>query len=269
MSKILRKLRITKVDLCRAGANPDADILLFKSRDLDDTPAPTPTPKEDSAVKKTMATKPTDLATATPDEIAKYVSDLETTITAQEAELEKAKKPEPTKKVEEDCDGDAEEDMMMKSLPEPIRKMVEQTLQKAADAQKTADEAKEQLRKAQDVAELAVIQKKVEAEFSHVPGTTEELAKMLQEAEHTLTSQSFTVLTKALKAGSEAIAKATREVGSGKSATTTSAIDEIHKRADELVTSRVCKTRPEAIAKVAGEDPELYTRYKAEQRQSK
>ena len=74
------------------------------------------------------------------------------------------------------------------------------------------------------------------------------------------------MLEKALKAGSAAIAKATTEVGSDGRVSVGSAIEEINKMADTLVATNVCKTRPEAISQVAKANPELYTKYKDEQK---
>lgn len=261
----LRKLRITKVDLCKAGANPDADILIYKS--MDEPVVTTPiTHQEDTSVPQKL-TK-VDLTKATPEEAKAYAEALEKSLLDTEAELEKAKKPTPPKPkdpVEPDAD-----DAVMKSLPEPIRKRLEEAeaIAKAADArataaEKVAEKATTDVAKARQESEFVTIQKMVEQDMPKVPGTVAEVAKMLQEAKETLTAPSYVVLEKALKAGSAALAKSEVEIGSNKPAAG-SAIEEINKMADEEVAKGTSKTRPEAITKVAKAHPDLYKRYKDE-----
>lgn len=254
----LKQLEITKVDLCKAGADPDADIMIFKS--LDEIVDPATKPKEDTTVSKKIA-KPEDLAKASPEDVKAYVDQLEKTLADQEQELEKAKKPAPV-----EPKGKAEPDDVTKGLSPEVKKMLDEQAEEIKKARQEAAEAREEVKKAQAHTEFVELKKTVEKDMPSIPGTVDEIAKMIQEAKTVLTAASYAVLEKALKAGSAAIAKASAELGAGGTKPTGSAEEEINKMADEKVAKNECKTRPEAIQKVASEHPDLYQRYKSEQR---
>ena len=95
MATRLRKLEITKVDLCKAGADPDAHIEIFKSRDHAEHPSDMN--KEHQMSKKVV---PVDFSKATPEEVVAYAKSLETAVT----ELTKAAKP----KDDEEAEGEEE-----------------------------------------------------------------------------------------------------------------------------------------------------------------
>lgn len=255
--KVLRRVVIRKVDLCRMGANPEADIKLFKSRDIAPEVPPTVIEKENPTVPK--PSKPVD--TADPAAVQVYIDALEKSLTGAETELTELKK-------ERELASATPEDLL-KSLPEshPIRKMVEKAV-----ADKTASDAKlaetnEKLEKSAQQAEFVALSKSIETNFSKLPGTVEALAKMFQEAKAVLTAASYEVMETVMKAGNAAIAKATEELGGNRPVSTSgSALDELNRRADAMVESKVAKTRPDAMQKVAEADPALYARYKEEKR---
>jgi hypothetical protein len=71
----------------------------------------------------------------------------------------------------------------------------------------------DEIKKERTAREMSEIRKSVETDMPKVPGSTDEVVKMIHEARTSLTKESYVVLEKALKAGSEAIAKAEKEVG--------------------------------------------------------
>ena len=269
---VLRKLKITKVDLCRAGANPDADIVIFKSRDNADPAAPntegsapavpsTPNTQENTTVKKVASI---DLTKASAEEILAYAKALETSVAEHEAELAKAVPPAPKGKKK---DGEeAEEENPFAKSAEFIA-LQKQVTDQAAEIKKANDKlvaAEEEVRKANIAAEIAVVEKSVSTDMPNIPGTVQEVAKMLHEAKSALTAASFATLEKALKAGNEAIAKASQELGSSKGKSIGSAEEELFKAADALVQAGTFKTRPEAVAHVSKTNKELAEAYRVE-----
>lgn len=270
--KRIVRLRITKVDLCRAGANPDADIMIFKSLDAEDIQHPaekpvTPLTKEKSVPKMTLTkVEKIDLAKATPEQVLEYAKTLETTVDAHEAEFAKAFPPK--KKAAADIEDDDEDDP---KKPNPFAKSLlaieKQMADQAVELKKAKDETdalRVDLRKANDARELVAIEKSVTAEMPSIPGSVTEIAKMLQEAKATLTADSYAVLEKALKAGSTAIAKAATEIGSSKGHAIGTAEEELFKAADALVTAGTAKTRPEAVTMITKSKPELAEAYRQE-----
>lgn len=255
MATKLKKLEITKVDLCRAGADPDADILIFKSRDHDTPPAAPITNKENRMSKKVAKI---DLATAKPEEIAEYAKSLETQVAEQE---EVIKAFPPKKKTDDDEDPDAE------AAKKAVAKRLDDQQIEIKKVNDKNAELEAEIKKVRVSAETVELRKTVEADMPKVPGTVDEVVKMLHEAKTGVSAESYIVLTKALKAGSEAIAKASVEIGSGGS-TTNSAFEEITKRADQMVADGKAKTRAEAITEVAKSMPELYARYKDEKKKA-
>lgn len=269
MKYTLRKVRITKVDLCNIGANPDANIALFKSASHIDTK------KGASSVTKPAVI---DIAKATSEEVAAYVESLRSYTVGVEEQLKKAKKPSTAVADDDDEDPTTEEAVAkaLKTLPEPLRKRFEQnqeTIRKADErataAEKRAADAEAIAKANTKRAEFVEFQKSVEKDLSGLPGTINELATMLQEAKTVLTEVSYTVLTKAVKAGSEAMLKASKAIGSDKGEALGTALEEIYKSADKLVTDGKFKTRSEAVEAVAKSDPDLYTRYRAEEKARK
>lgn len=332
MAVVLRKLRITKVDLCKSGANPDADIKIFKSADpvakrnipashrhqmprsnfagphesfpieepgdvtdawdlaghadnpdavrrhiisiarrkgpefVARLPKTANVSKEDTSVPKPNKI---DLTKATPEQMTAYAQELEKALEAQEQhEVEKAKKP---KTPPADADGDENDveknqncDVAMKKSLTTLEKQVKEQEAEIKKAKDEAAAAREEVRKAKDEAELVKIEKQVAAEMPKIPGTTLEVAKMLQQAKATLTAEAYSTLEKALKAGSEAIAKASQEIGGGSSQPVGSAEQEIIKSADDLVSQGKFKTRPEAITHITKSNPDLAERYRLE-----
>lgn len=280
MPVILRKLKITKVDLCAAGANPDADILLFKSLE---EPASTPlTPrniaKEHTAVPKLAKPEKLDLAKATPEAVADYVTQLEKSLGEHEEELVKAfppkkkaapfvKKPAAASDDDDDDQSVAKDDdveMAKSTTVIALKKQLDEQAIEIKKANERAEAATEAVRKADIRAELIQIEKSVTADMPKIPGTVTEVAKMLQEAKATMTAESYTVLEKALKSGSVAIAKAEAEVGSSHGQSVGTAEEEIFKTADALVAGGTFKTRPDAVVHVQKTNKDLAERYRIE-----
>lgn len=253
MATKLRRLVITKVDLCKAGADPDAHIEIFKSLDTPET-----THSEETTMSKKI-----DFATASNEQLVEYAKSLE----QQVETLEKGKVA---------CsDDEPDGDEMPPAGKKPVKKSVvaiPESVQKTLDDQseqikKQAEQLKEQgetIAKERESREIGEMLTFVQKSLPSVPGKAEDLAKALHTAKAKLPAETYDILLKALSAGNEAITKSFKEVGADDAVAVGSAMEEINKRADALLSSGVAKTRPEAIAEVAKANPELYTRYKAE-----
>lgn len=275
--KRLTRLRITKVDLCNEGANPEADIMIFKSLDIQDPVEKSiTTPIKEKSVPKMTSQKveKIDLTKATPEQIVAYATSLEKSVDAHEEEFAKAFPPPKAKGKKKGAEPDEEDaaegiekdddTVAMTKSVEAIQKTVDEQAVELKKANDRTAKLELDLKKANDATELAVIEKSVEKEMPHVPGTVTEIAKMLQQAKATLTADAFTTLEKALKAGSEAIKKASQEIGSTKGQSIGTAEEEFFKAADELVTKGVCKTRPDAVVEINKSRKDLAEAYRLE-----
>jgi hypothetical protein len=262
MATRLKKLEITKVDLCKNGADPDAHIEIFKSRGHED-------PENHSDEKETEMSKKfakIDLAKATPEEVVAYAKSLED-------QLEKAAPPAAD-------DGDEDDDPKAKpakkamtgsagsqvacSVPDDVKKTMDDQAAEIAKTKKDNEDLRQEIAKEREAREIATIEKSVMADMPKVPGTVTEIAKALHEIKAKTSKETFEFVEKVFKAGSVAIEKAEKEIGGTGVGASATALDEIEKSADELIAKDAKLTRSEAITKVAEANPALYQRYKDE-----
>lgn len=257
MATKLRKLEITKVDLCKAGADPDAHIEIFKSREHPETASDN---KETQMAKQVTKI---DLTTATPAEVVDYAKSLE----AQVTELTKAGKMPPME--DEECEEPAKKKAPVAKtvIPEEVQKTLNAQQEAIAKTAKENADLREEIAKERTSREQAEVLTFVQKSMPKIPGELTALAKAVHEAKTKLTSASYDLIEKALVAGSAAIEKAETEIGGSGRPVAKTAYDEIVEKADDLIAkSKTPLSKAEAIAEVAKSDPTLYTKYRSEQK---
>tara|TARA_R110000822_G_scaffold283194_1_gene404728 strand:+ start:1225 stop:1986 length:762 start_codon:yes stop_codon:yes gene_type:complete len=173
---------------------------------------------------------------------------------AEEAEAE----AEAEAEVEDDEEIDAEEEIM-KSLPQPVREMLE----KAANE---ATFAKEELRKEREARRDEEFVQKA-AEWQHLTVDAKDLGpalRRLTDIDANLASQVEKALS-AANAQSESAA-IFDEIGRGSRPDDGSAYAKVESMAKAAVNSGDFKTMEQAVASIVTQNPDLYAAYRAEQR---
>jgi dsDNA-specific endonuclease/ATPase MutS2 len=162
------------------------------------------------------------------------------------------------KEDEEEVEDDEEEDMM-KSLPQPVREMLE----KAANE---ANYAKEELRKEREARRDEEFVQKAAA-WSHLTVDAKDLGpalRRLTDIDANLASQVEKALS-AANAQSESAA-IFDEIGRGSRPDDGSAYAKVESMAKAAVNNGDFKTMEQAVASIVTQNPDLYAAYRAEQR---
>lgn len=156
-------------------------------------------------------------------------------------------------------------------LPEEVKKRLadaeaalEAAKTEAADAIRKRDEAVNVAKEERDRREFVELKKRADDEFGHLPGTTDERATILK-AMATLPEAVSKSLTVILKAAETAMVNAMTEVGDSR-VTDGTAEAVVEKRVQELLDTKVAKTREQAMTEVFKRDNVLYLRYRAEKK---
>jgi len=238
-TKILRKLAITRVALVEVGSNPQAEILLFKSK------APQPGDKEFTDM-KIDATK---YSKEEVDQLKALLAKGGVTVEAE---------PVPEE--------------VLKTLAPEIRAMVEKAqsdaTQAIADAKAATDQAKE-------ATATAVLEKAAREESEFVaksqdivkayPGEVDASTRLLYRVKKAIKAEDFTALEVLLKAGNTALAAATGdERGHGQEGQTQgTAFADLKKKAEDIQkTEKIPFSK--AFDRACDENPELVKEYRAE-----
>ena len=188
------------------------------------------------------------------------VVELEKALEASHAHVEQLQKAaeEAEAEVEDDEEIDAEEEIM-KSLPQPVREMLE----KAANE---ATFAKEELRKEREARRDEEFVQKA-AEWQHLTVDAKDLGpalRRLTDIDANLASQVEKALS-AANAQSESAA-IFDEIGRGSRPDDGSAYAKVESMAKAAVNSGDFKTMEQAVASIVTQNPDLYAAYRAEQR---
>lgn len=299
-------LMLDRVDLCGAGANPDASIMLFKSKEE-------PVPQKKKPAAKTAKGKADSrskakqrgdeeeeeeeeeeaVAKADDDEDDDDLADDDADVDEEEEEEEpparkKAKKAKKTKLAKKtassdeddeddvliDDDDDEEEEIpetVMKSLPPSARAAIERNQRIAKRARQDAREARELALTEKSRRERLEFIAKAKKDIPNLTGTEEEKGELMQALySGTVTKKQADSLVKMLKAADAAQRSLLMsERGSGRARTDEdSALAEIDTLADELMAKDTKLTKAQARTKVCQDNPALYQRYKVEKRRS-
>lgn len=188
------------------------------------------------------------------------VVELEKALEASHAQIEQLQKAAVEVEIEdgEEEEMDDEEDMM-KSLPQPVREMLE----KAANE---ATYAKEELRKEREARRDEEFVQKAAA-WSHLTVDAKDLGpalRRLTDIDANLAGQVEKALS-AANAQSES-ASIFDEIGRGSRPDDGSAYAKVESMAKAAVSSGDFKTMEQAVASIVTKNPDLYAAYRAEQR---
>jgi hypothetical protein len=188
------------------------------------------------------------------------VVELEKALEASHAQVEKLEKAyeDMAKEDEEDEEMDEEEEIM-KSLPQPVREMLE----KAANE---ANYAKEELRKEREARRDEEFVQKAAA-WQHLTVDAKDLGpalRRLTDIDANLASQVEKALS-AANAQSESAA-IFDEIGRGSRPDDGSAYAKVESMAKAAVNNGDFKTMEQAVASIVTQNPDLYAAYRAEQR---
>lgn len=188
------------------------------------------------------------------------VVELEKALEASHAQIEQLQKAAVEVEIEdgEEEEMDDEEDMM-KSLPQPVREMLE----KAANE---ANYAKEELRKEREARRDEEFVQKAAA-WQHLTVDAKDLGpalRRLTDIDANLASQVEKALS-AANAQSES-ASIFDEIGRGSRPDDGSAYAKVESMAKAAVNSGDFKTMEQAVASIVTKNPDLYAAYRAEQR---
>lgn len=188
------------------------------------------------------------------------VVELEKALEASHAQIEQLQKAAVEVEVEADEEEEMdEEEEIMKSLPQPVREMLE----KAANE---ATYAKEELRKEREARRDEEFVQKAAA-WSHLTVDAKDLGpalRRLTDIDANLASQVEKALS-AANAQSES-ASIFDEIGRGSRPDDGSAYAKVESMAKAAVNSGDFKTMEQAVASIVTKNPDLYAAYRAEQR---
>jgi len=153
-------------------------------------------------------------------------------------------------------------------VPEAVQKQMDDLTKRAEDAEAKASGAEKIAREERDLRELASIEKRVGDEFSHLPTTTEEKAKVFKTLRAKLTAEEVEKVEALFKAGEEAISQLGKGTGSDAAAATDGAWGQIEKRAQTISKERnitVAEATDEFLRSADGQA--LYNEYLKESAQ--
>lgn len=245
MSTYVRRIKLSEVSLCAAGANPNAQVLLYKSA----TPAGVEMPFD-------IAKLPEEFRKSLEVEfarIAKENKDALDVLTAGHVEaLAKAAPVVPPVKTQEEIE---------KSLPDSVRaELVKQRadteiLRKALDDERNLRLDREFTEVAKSlVPSTGVDIVKVAKILRTVDGIDKGMCKDLQD------------VLKAAQASADLVAKLTKEAGSAssKNDSADTAYGKLAKIAHGLVAAKICDTYADAFLKAVNDNDSLYAEHKTE-----
>lgn len=241
----LKNLTVNEISFVDRGANPGANILLYKRKDvtmnssdpkssLDKRGNLQGDPRMDIQELAKMLGDVGKAVTTLTDTVTKGQSDL-AAVTAKLEALEKA-----GKKPKGECDGDpemddaaaakkkAEQDALEKAkneIPEPLRKQMEsmekaleETKKGLADAKKGQEEALSIAKAEREARELMALEKRAETEFPNVPGDATTKAQLLKQIE-AMPDEVKKFALETLKSTNDSVGQSFEEKGSSYSPT--------------------------------------------------
>lgn len=183
-------------------------------------------------------------------------------LVADEDKVEKQETPpEPTPDPPPAPEPDPAPETVAKADFDVIQKQLADAREAVAKAEAAKAEAERIAKEETEKREFVELQKRADAEFGNLPGTSEERAKVLK-AVQTLPDYERKHLETMLAAGQAAMAKQFETLGTDRGAETAS--DVVNARAKERLEKKLSKTMEQAIDAVLKEDTKLYDRYREE-----
>jgi len=162
-------------------------------------------------------------------------------------------------------------DDLMKSLPEPLRELLQKTLSETEVAKREAAEAKEQARIEKDARELQEFTKRAERELASLPGTAQDKGTVLKAlySGQPLVPEQVEKLVHLLKAAEEMARQGKLFSEFGRTTPTPepgSAYGRLSALAQDMVVKGESPTFQQAMSTVADRYPELVQEHRQEQR---
>lgn len=190
-------------------------------------------------------------------ELEKALAAADDRVKALEAEVEKAKAASVEIEVGEEEDDMEEEEDMMKSLPQPVREMLEKAANEAAEAREELRKERERRADEEFVAKAAA--------WSHLTMDPKEVGPALRRLTES-DSKLGEVISKALEAANAQAESAAifDEIGRGAQPTHSDAYGKVQALAKAAVDAGEYSTIEQAISQVVLKNPELYAAYRAE-----
>lgn len=194
-------------------------------------------------------------------------------VVAEAQELAKASSQSPSEEIAMSENTETDIEGVLKSLPEPVRKMLQESEERAAAAEATAAQALEEITKAREVAADAEAITKAREEFSNIPGLDiEAFAPALRKAAD-VAPEVAEEIRKALTAANAALGAESvllKEVGSSvtPAAGSGGTYDHIQALAKAAVDAGEVDTIEMGVAKALTDNPGLYAEYLANQKEA-
>lgn len=283
----LADIRIERVALVARGANPQADIVFYKSDPEKETEPMTivkldrtKLSKEektslDDLLKKLGVTESEkaltaeDILKAHPD-VQKLLDDAEAARKTAEETLAKVTKGQKTPEEIEKENREA----ILKAMPPAAREIIEKAEAAAKAAQEAAAKAIEDAQKASATATLektireeSEFAKGYEATVRAYPGKAEDNARLFYRIKGKVSKEDFESLEKMIKAGAEGISRATEESGSvGEAAGNGKAYDQLVVKAEDIRKADPKLTFEKAFVTACEQNPLLVREYEKERR---
>ena len=279
--QLLRMRQIDFVGFVEEGANQeDGEGAYIKIWKRAESPEPTRRKKMSDAFDTKDLSEDVQKAFADLEEAKKAAEDAteaaETAATETGEKLTKAEADLAEAIKSEDPDKDKDKDLL-KGLPDEVQKVLAAQKEKSDEAiAKAQSEAEEATKKAEAAGEVAKVEreKRQRKEFADVAKNdmsglnTEGLGDELYEARQVMGDEAFESHTTRLKAASEQAntAKLFEETGAVAAGTSGGAWDEVEALAKVMVEKKLAPSQAQAVTKVLEDNPKLYDRYTAEQR---
>ena len=257
---LLEKLRLSELSLVDKGANQHAAVTIMKRADdeVDETDD-----KETNRLSKAGSSGINPDGEKMSEDVTKKLAEIEKVLADKTAELEKAYKDMAEMKAMEEK---KKKEMEMKKNDETVEVSGQMISKSAvgdatfavfkAQAEQIA-KAEERIAKAEEAAELAILEKRAASEFAHIPGTSAEHAKVLK-ALKAMPDEVAKSVEAIMKVAEESNAKAFETVGFSKSSIESrSAEEKLEKAAEEIRKSAPTMTKEQAIVKAYEMHPEL------------
>jgi hypothetical protein len=226
----LRDLLITKVSLVPRGANPDAHVVLFKSQgDASSPESPQPIRKEESVsnVKKTIAEM-------TLEELQAYATELE--------KSQPAPDPEPP------------------AIPADVQKQLDEQSEALRKANERNEAAERVVKELQDARACDQFTTQVEKSFPTLPGDPMTKGAALFAVKKAVTPELYAAVEAMLKAGEEAMAKATVDIGDDQPDDSTTPTGQLRAIAQKMADEGKAPTYAQAMVKAIETNPSLYAK---------
>lgn len=183
---------------------------------------------------------------------------------------------------EDDDDGDEPDEAVMKSLPEPVRKLIEKQNAQLEQVRKEAKEASERAAVEKDAREQREFIEKAKTDIPNLPGTAEEKGTLLKVVHAKLEKKDAESLMKLLKAGDSATKSLLMMGGHGEVGSevegdgseeslrkSEGARGELEEKASEIRKANPKLSAQQAFSRACAQNQALYKKMRAEQNKSR